>query len=47
MTRILPNAASYLRLVPALAVETHERWLEENRYLNMDHARKQEKESLR
>ena len=45
--RIFPNAASCLRLIRALAVETHERWLEENRYLNMEYAREQHKELLR
>jgi hypothetical protein len=35
--RIFPNAESCLRLVRALAVETHENWLEGTRYLNMDH----------
>src|SRR6202790_5175797 len=33
VVRIFPNAASCLRLVRALAVETHEGWLEANRYL--------------
>jgi putative transposase len=36
VVRIFPNAASCLRLVRALAVETHESWLESSRYLNMD-----------
>lgn len=45
--RIFPNEASCLRLIRALAVETHERWLEENRYLNMEYAREQRKEALR
>jgi len=36
VVRIFPNAASCLRLVRALAVETHESWLEASRYLNMD-----------
>jgi|GEM_PF-1223745 len=34
--RLFPNAASCLRLIRALAAETHEQWLEANRYLNMD-----------
>ena len=34
--RIFPNAASCLRLVRALAVETHEAWIEATRYLNME-----------
>ena len=36
VVRIFPNASSCLRLVRALAVETHEGWLEGSRYLNMD-----------
>lgn len=36
VVRIFPNGASCLRLVRALAVETHESWLEASRYLNMD-----------
>jgi putative transposase len=36
VVRIFPNRDSCLRLVRALAVETHEDWLEANRYLNMD-----------
>lgn len=36
VVRIFPNAGSCLRLVRALAVETHENWLEQHRYLNMD-----------
>ena len=37
VVRIFPNAESCLRLVRALAVETHENWLEGTRYLNMQH----------
>jgi putative transposase len=37
VVRIFPNSRSCLRLVLALAVETHEDWLETARYLNMDH----------
>jgi putative transposase len=47
VVRIFPNAASCLRLVRALAVETHENWLEATRYLNMDHLRESKKEALR
>jgi putative transposase len=47
VVRIFPNAASCLRLVRALAVETHEGWLEATRYLNMDHLRERKKEELR
>ena len=35
VVRIFPNGESCLRLVRALAVETHENWLEQHRYLNM------------
>lgn len=35
VVRIFPDQASCLRLVRALAVETHEEWIEANRYLNM------------
>src|SRR6516165_4440183 len=35
VVRIFPNEASCLRLVRALAVEQHERWQEDHRYLNM------------
>jgi transposase-like protein len=34
--RIVPNIDSCLRLTRALCVETHETWLEDKRYLNMD-----------
>ena len=47
VVRIFPNAASCLRLVRALAVETHENWLEAIRYLNMAHLAEHKKESLR
>jgi putative transposase len=47
VVRIFPNAASCLRLVRALAVETHENWLEGPRYLNMDHLREHKKLALR
>jgi putative transposase len=47
VVRIFPNAPSCLRLVRALAVETHENWLEANRYLNMDDLREQKKIELR
>jgi len=36
VVRIFPNAESCLRLVRALAVETHELWIEQHRYLNME-----------
>ena len=47
VVRIFPNAPSCLRLVRALAVETHENWLEANRYLNMEDLREQKKFELR
>ena len=47
VVRIFPNAASCLRLIRALAVEMHEGWLEETRYLNMEHLRERKKELLR
>ena len=46
VVRIFPIAASCLRLVRALAVETHENWLEASRYLNMDDLREQKKLAL-
>ncbi len=36
LVRIFPNEESCLRLVRALAVEIHEEWVDENRYLDMD-----------
>src|SRR3954471_4330432 len=47
VVRIFPNAESCLRLVRAVAVETHENWLEANRYLNMDDLREHKKLQLR
>ncbi len=47
MVRIFPNAESCLRLVRALAVETHENWLAAIRYLNMEHLKEHKKEVLR
>ncbi len=46
VVRIFPNAASCLRLVRALAVETHEEWLEGTRYLNMEFLREHRKQQL-
>ena len=40
IVRIFPNEASCLRLVRALAVETHENWIEATRYLNMELTRR-------
>jgi putative transposase len=45
--RIFPNAEACLRLVRALAVETHENWLEAHRYLNMNDLREHKKAHLR
>ena len=47
VVRIFPNAESCLRLVRALAVEAHENWLEQHRYLNMEDLREHKKEQLR
>jgi putative transposase len=43
VVRIFPNQESCLRLVRALAVETHEDWLEASRYINMDLLKEQKK----
>jgi putative transposase len=47
VVRIFPNTASCLRLTRALAIETHEGWLEAIRYLNMEHLKEHKKETLR
>jgi transposase-like protein len=47
VVRIFPNTESCLRLIRALCVETHETWLEDNRYLNMSLLAEQKKELLR
>lgn len=47
VVRIFPNSESCLRLVRALCVETHEGWLEDNRYLNMSLLIEHRKEALR
>ena len=47
VVRIFPNRDNCLRLVRALAVETHEDWLDANRYLNMDFLKELRKEQLR
>jgi len=36
VVRIFPDEASCLRLIRAIAAETHEEWMEGSRYLNMD-----------
>jgi len=47
VVRIFPSTESCLRLVRALAVETHENWMEANRYINMDDLREHKKLALR
>ena len=47
VVRIFPNAQSCLRLIRALAVETHENWLEQHRYLNMEELREHKKLIIR
>ena len=47
VVRIFPNAASCMRLILALCVETHESWLEDKRYINMDLLREARKDQLR
>ena len=45
--RRLTTASLVLRLVRALCSETHETWLEDNRYINMDDLREHKKLELR
>ena len=47
VVRIFPNTQSCLRLIRALAVETHENWLEATRYLNMEHLKEHKKQTLK
>jgi putative transposase len=47
VVRIFPNEAACLRLVRALAVETHEDWVEPTRYLNMNLLKEHKKELMR
>jgi putative transposase len=47
VVRIFPNVASCMRLIRAMCVETHEGWLEDHRYLNMDLLREARKDQLR
>jgi putative transposase len=47
LVRIFPNAAAWLRLVRALAVEIHENWIEAMQNLNREPLREQKKEALR
>ena len=47
VVRIFPNAASCLRLIRALCVETHEGWLRDKRYINIDLLWEARKDQLR
>jgi putative transposase len=47
VVRIFPNPAACLRLIRALAVETHENWIETMQYLNMEPLNEQKKEVFR
>ena len=47
VVRIFPNSAACLRLIRALAVETHENWIEATRYLNMEYLKEHKKEQFR
>ena len=47
VVRIFPNSNACRRLIRALAVETHENWLEAHRYLNMNDLREHKKTQLR
>src|SRR5258708_37961984 len=47
VVRIFPNGESCLRLVRALAVETHENWLDQHRYLHTDELRRPKNDALR
>lgn len=46
VVRIFPNDQSCLRLVRALAVETHENWIEAHRYLDMNLLKELKKHKL-
>lgn len=47
VVRIFPNPASCLRLIRALCAETHEAWLEDNRYINMELLKEQKKAAMK
>src|SRR5271169_3996928 len=47
VVRIFPNSDACRRLIRALAVETHENWLEAHRYLNMNDLKEHKKSQLR
>lgn len=44
VVRIFPNEESCLRLIRALAVETHENWIEAHRYLDMNQLKEHKKQ---
>ena len=44
VVRIFPNADSCLRLIRALAIESHENWIEATRYLSMELLKEQRKQ---
>jgi putative transposase len=44
VVRIFPNRATRVRLIRALAAETHENWIEAIKYVNMDLLREQQKQ---
>jgi len=46
VVRLFPNGASCLRLTRALAVEIHEDWIEQHRYLNMELFKEHKKQKL-
>ena len=46
LVRIFPDEASCMRLVRALAVEIHEEWVDEHRYLDMELLREHLKRQL-
>ena len=46
VVRIFPNAASCIRLMRALAVETHEEWMDTHRYLNTELLREHRREQM-
>ena len=47
VVRVFPNTESCLRLIRALAVETHEDWLEANRYINMKLLKEHKRELMK
>lgn len=47
VVRIFPNLESCLRLIRAMCAETHEAWLEDNRYINMELLREQKKTPMK